>query len=178
MHKKKRVPIATQNYFSGAHMEGSMHDLTKKCSNIKKKWPHPTLTIKWVVSVLNLDIKYIIMFLNKNISIGDVYNFKIMLSNEIFKKKIKIMHAITWKNHPFWYSDVANIRHCCGVYTYPQFYYQYFKRFQMLPHLYQNIYSGKNGDKLLKEKWLIYLAQEIENVVLGSINQMGTMKYW
>ena len=48
----------------------------------------------------------------------------------------------------------------------------------MVPRPIQNIYDGYNGDKILKEKLLMYLSQEAEDFVLESINRVGTMKYW
>lgn len=48
----------------------------------------------------------------------------------------------------------------------------------MLPRDYQNSYDVDDGDNILKEKWLMDLAQEEDNFVWGSINQMGTIKYW
>ena len=48
----------------------------------------------------------------------------------------------------------------------------------MLPRDYQNIYDVDDGDNILKEKWLMDLTQEEDNFVWGSINQIGTIKYW
>ena len=73
-----------------------------------------------------------------------------MLSNEIFKKTIEIIYEIDWKYHYLWSSDVAMTIHCCDISTYPQFYDQYLKPFQMLPRKYHNSYDGKNSDRINK----------------------------
>ena len=42
-------------------------------------------------------------------------NFENMMSNDNFKKTIKIMYEIFWRNHSLQSSDVTMLGHCCGV---------------------------------------------------------------
>ena len=49
---------------------------------------------------------------------------------------------------------------------------------QMLPYTYMNIFGACSGDSLLKQKLILDLSQEAENLVWESINHMRTMRYW
>ena len=47
----------------------------------------------------------------------------------------------------------------------------------MLPRTYQNSFEGENGDKLLKETWLIELTQATEDFIMDSISQAQDVHY-
>ena len=50
---------------------------------------------QWLISMLNLDIKCLIMFFSyKKLPIEDGKQFENMMSNDNFKRKVKIIHEI------------------------------------------------------------------------------------
>ena len=57
----------------------------------------------------------------------------------------------------------------CGVSTYPQFFVEDLKTFQMLPRPYRIYFDGEPADQLLKQKWLLDLANRSETFLLESI---------
>ena len=57
----------------------------------------------------------------------------------------------------------------CCVSMYPQFFYRDSKIFQMLPRPYIRSFDGKCSDQVLKEKWVLDLANRAETFVLESI---------
>ena len=97
-----------------------------------------------------------------------------IMSNDNFKKWIKIMHKIGWKNHSFQSAYVYMPVNCCGVTTNTQFYDKKAKDSKCYHVHIRTVLTNK----ILKERWRTYLSQETHNVVLESINQMETMKYW
>ena len=56
-----------------------------------------------------------------------------------------------------------------GVSMYPQFYQKEKKTFQMLPRQYIISFDGKCSDQVLKQKWVLDLANRAETSVLESI---------
>ena len=57
----------------------------------------------------------------------------------------------------------------CGVSMYPQFFDKDSKTFQMLPRPYIRSFDGQCSDQVLKQKWVLDLANRAETYVLKSI---------
>ena len=57
----------------------------------------------------------------------------------------------------------------CGVSMYPQFFYKDSKTFQMLPRPFIRYFDGQCYDQVLKQKWVLDLANRAETFVLESI---------
>ena len=51
-----------------------------------------------------------------------------------------------------------------GVYQYPKFYYQHLENYQVLPRAYLGTFEWDNGEKPIKEKIVLDLAVEAENL--------------
>ena len=51
------------------------------------------------------------------------------------------------KNSFFTTADVDIISHACGVYQYPQLYYQHLEKYQLLPPPYLESFDVGNGEK-------------------------------
>ena len=57
----------------------------------------------------------------------------------------------------------------CGVSMYPQFFVEDLKTDQMLPRPYMRSFDGEPADQLLKQKWVLDLANRAEAFLLESI---------
>ena len=57
----------------------------------------------------------------------------------------------------------------CGVSMYPKFFYKDSKTFQMLPRPFIRSFGGQRSDQVLKQKWVLDLANRAETFLLESI---------
>ena len=57
----------------------------------------------------------------------------------------------------------------CGVSMYPQFFVDYLKTYQMLLRPYMISFDGEPADQVLKQKWVLELANRAETFLLESI---------
>ena len=57
----------------------------------------------------------------------------------------------------------------CGISMYPQFFVEDLKIYQMLPRPYIRSFDGVPADQVLKQKWVLELANIAEKIVLESI---------
>ena len=48
----------------------------------------------------------------------------------------------------------------------------------MLPRPYVRSYSGEKGHHILQQRWIIALAKSIETIIIVSMIEMPTIKYW
>ena len=62
----------------------------------------------------------------------------------------------------------------CGVSMYHQFFVEDLKTYQMLPRPYMRYYDGEPADQVLKQKWVLDLANRAETFVLESIESRVT----
>ena len=66
--------------------------------------------------------------------------------------------------HIFTCADVYMIGYGCGVSQYPQFYYRYLEKYQVLPRPYLGSFESNNGENLIKEKCLLDLVGQEEKL--------------
>ena len=57
----------------------------------------------------------------------------------------------------------------CGVSMYPQLFVEDLKTYQMLPRPCMRSFDGEPADQVLKQKWVLDLANRAETFVLESI---------
>ena len=67
-----------------------------------------------------------------------------------YKRTIRKLHDVGFKNICFAYADVSMLGYGCGVSHYPQFYYKDLDMYQLLPRLYIGSSEDFPVDKLLK----------------------------
>ena len=79
------------------------------------------------------------------------------------------LHNIGWKNSYRTSADVSMLSYGCGVSMYPQFFVEDLDIYQMLPLPYLRSFSGGPGDQVLKQKWVLDLANRAEIFVLERI---------
>ena len=68
------------------------------------------------------------------------------------------------------------ISYGCGVSCYPQFYVQHLEKYQVLPRLYLRTFEGYPGEKMIKGKWVLYLAGKSETCIWECIGRMTPKK--
>ena len=73
--------------------------------------------------------------------------------------------------------DVAILDYGYGVSMYPQFFDKDSKTFQMLPRPYIRSFDGQSSDEVLKQKWVLDLANRAETFVLESIESRMMSDY-
>ena len=74
-------------------------------------------------------------------------------------------HDIGWKNSYQTSADVSMLGYGCGVSQYPQLFVEDVYIYQMLPLPYLRSFDGGPGDKLIKQKWVLNLANLVETLV-------------
>ena len=105
-------------------------------------------------------------------------NLEGMLDEGTYKTTIQNMQKLGWKAHLFKSADVLMLGHGCGVSQYPQFYDTIKNIYQMLPRPYVGIYSVEKGHQFLHKPWILVLAKSVETLIMVSIIDMPTIKYW
>ena len=83
-----------------------------------------------------------------------------------YKVTVRKFHDCGWKNSFHTSADVAMLGYVCGVSMYPQFFVEDLKTYQMLPRPYMRSFDGEPADKVLKQKWVLDLANREETFVL------------
>ena len=79
------------------------------------------------------------------------------------------LHNIGWKNSYRTSAGVSMLSYGCGVSMYPQVFVEDLDIYQMLPLPYLRSFSGGPGDQVLKQKWVLDLANRAEIFVLERI---------
>ena len=109
-------------------------------------------------------------FLNTNLPLNkDGNNFDKQLSFSSYKITIRKSHDCGWKNSSHKSSDVAMLGYGFGVSMYPQFFDKDSKTFQMLPRPYIRSFDVQRSDQVLKQEWVLELANRAETFLLESI---------
>ena len=78
---------------------------------------------------------------------------------------VRKLNDCGWKNSSYKSSDVSMLSYGCGVSMYPQLFVENLDIYQMLPRPYLRSFDGGPGDKLLKQKWVLNLANLAETFV-------------
>ena len=105
-------------------------------------------------------------------------NLEGILDEGTYRTTIQNIHKFGWKAQYFKPSGVSVLGHGCGVSRYPQFYDTIKNIFQMLPRPYVGRYSGEKGHLFLHKPWILALAKSVETLIMVSIGDMPTIKYW
>ena len=82
-----------------------------------------------------------------------------------YKITVRKLHDTGGKNSYFTSADVYMLGYGCGVSMYPQFSVEDLGIYQMLPHTYLRSFDGGPGEKLIKHKWVLNLANQSETFV-------------
>ena len=82
-----------------------------------------------------------------------------------------------WKNSYHASADVSMLGYGCGVSMYPQFFVEDLKTYHMLPLPYISSFDGGPTDQVLKQKWVLELANRAETFVLERIESMIMSDY-
>ena len=72
------------------------------------------------------------------------------------------LHDTGWKNINHTSADVSMLGYGCVVSMYPQFFVEYLDIYQMLLRTYLGYFDDGPGDKVLKQKWVLDLANRAE----------------
>ena len=99
----------------------------------------------------------------------DGNNLYKQLSDMTYKETVRKLHNTGWKKSYHTSADVSMLGYGCGVSMYPQFFVEYLKIYQMLPRRYIISFDGGPSDQVLKQKWVLYLANRAETFVLECI---------
>ena len=99
----------------------------------------------------------------------DDNNIDKQLSFRKFKITVIKSHDCGWKNSSHKSADVSMLGYGCGVSMYPQFFDKDSKTFQMLPRPYIRSFDGQCSGQVLKQKWVLDLANIAETFALESI---------
>ena len=99
----------------------------------------------------------------------DGNNIDKQLSYMNYKEKVRKLHNTGWKNSYHNSADVSMLGYGCGVSMYPQFFVEDLKIYQMLPCPYIRSFDGGPADQVLKQKWVLDLANRAETFVLERI---------
>ena len=83
-----------------------------------------------------------------------------------YKETVRKLHNIGCKNSYHTSADVSMLGYGCGVSMYPQFFVEDLKIYQMLPCPYLRYFYGVPDDQVLKQKWVLDLANRSETFVL------------
>ena len=86
-----------------------------------------------------------------------------------YKERVRKLHNTGWKNSYHTSADVYMLGYGCGVTMYPQFFVEDLKIYQMLPRPYIRSFDGGPDDQVLKQKWVLDLANKAETFVLERI---------
>ena len=74
------------------------------------------------------------------------------------KETVRKLHNTGWENSYHTSSDVSMLGYGCGVSMYPQFFVEDLNIYQMLRRLCLRSFDGGPGYKVLKQKWVLDLA--------------------
>ena len=99
----------------------------------------------------------------------DGKNLDKQLSIINYKVIVRKFHDCGWKNIYHKSADVDILGYRFGVSIYPQLFVEDLKTFQMLPRTYRRSFDGEHADQVLKQKWVLDLANRAETFVLESI---------
>ena len=114
--------------------------------------------------------KLIAIFLNNQLPLNeDGNNIDKQLSYMNYKKAVRTFHDIGWKNSYHTSHDVSMLGYGCGVYQCPHFFVEDLNIYQMLPRPYIRSFDSGPGDKLIKQKWVLDLANWYETFVFEFI---------
>ena len=94
-----------------------------------------------------------------------------------YKQTVRKLHNTGWKNSYHTSADVSMIGYGCGVSMYPQFFVEDLDIYQMLPRPYLRAFDDGLGDKLMKQKWVLKLANLAEAFVLECIESRIMSNY-
>ena len=87
------------------------------------------------------------------------------LSYMNYKKTVRKSHDIGWKNSYHNSDDVSMIGYEFGVCQYPQLFVEALDIYQMLTRPYLRSFDDGPGDKIIKQKWVLYLENRAETFV-------------
>ena len=83
-----------------------------------------------------------------------------------YKEKVRKLHNTGWKNSYHTSADVSMLGCGWGVSMYPQFFVEDLDIYQMLPRPYLRSFDVGPGYQVLKQKWVLDLANRAETFVL------------
>ena len=63
--------------------------------------------------------------------------------------------------------DFSMLDYGCGLSRYPQFYYRYLDKYQVLPRPYLGCFEGYPRENTVEEKWVLDLTGQTEKFVWG-----------
>ena len=114
--------MPTHQYFNGAYMAETFHDVTIKMRQRKKSmtWTS-TEIVEGSFNLTKPGTNTMHTFFYSNISEfgGD---FEGMMDETNYRSTVQNMHKLGWKAQYFKSADVSMLGHSCGVSSYPQFY--------------------------------------------------------
>ena len=109
-------------------------------------------------------------FLNTQLPLNEYgKNIDKQLSCINYKETVRNFHNTGWKNSYHTSADVAMLGYGCGVSMYTQFFVEDLKIYYMLPRPYMSYFDGEPADQVLKQKWVLDLANIAETFVLECI---------
>ena len=111
----------------------------------------------------------VIFFITKLPLKEDGNNLDKQLSYMNYKETVRKLHNTGWKNSYHTSADVSMLGYGCGVSMYPQFFVEDLNIYQMLRRPYLISFDGGPGYKVLKQKWVLDLANRAETFVLECI---------
>ena len=107
------------------------------------------------------------MFLYKQLPLNENDNNFEGEPNDInYKKTVIKLHEDNW-NFFFTSDDVSMLSYGCGVSQYPQLYYRYLDKYQVLPRTYWGSFEGFPVEKSTKEKWMLDLVGQSKKICIG-----------
>ena len=170
-YKHKRIPVSTQRYKDGGGMEKSVLDITDSLRHQKIGFTtSDSRDVEGTFVVKLCDQKVDSHFFNTKLPVNeDGHHIDKQLSYMNYKETVRKLHNTGWKKSYNTSADVSMIGYGCGVSMYPQFFVVDLYIYQMLPHPYLRYFSSGPGYQVLKQKWVLELANLAEIFVLERI---------